>query len=293
MMQRHSNPNFENLDYLDIRNDIEIVDGDLTDEGNILHLINRIRPNELYNLAAQSHVGMSFEQPRITAEVTGLGVLHILEAIRTMSPRTRFYGASTSELFGKNHTNGIQSLETQFHPRSPYACAKLYAHSLTINYREAYGLHACCGILFNHESEIRGKEFVTRKITDGVARIKHGKLDKLSLGNLDARRDWGHAEDYVDAMWRMLQTDVPKEYVVATGETHTVREFVELAFAEVGIKDWEKYVQVDPRFMRPSEVDLLCGDATQARTDLGWSPKVTFRELVRRMVAHDLALNTK
>lgn len=279
--------------------------GDVTDSMNIVSLVRNIEPDEIYNLAAQSHVHVSFELPEYTAQVDGLGVLRILEAIRVngLEKKTKFYQASTSELYGKVQEIP-QSESTPFYPRSPYAAAKLYGFWITKNYREAYGIYACNGILFNHESPRRGETFVTRKITIAAARIKQGLQKTLYLGNLDAKRDWGHARDYIEAMWLMLQQDQPEDFVIATGETHTVREFVEKAFAELGMTiEWrgegidevgidsatqEVVVAVDPRYFRPSEVELLLGDPTKAKNKLGWQPKIHFQELVKEMVASDL-----
>nr|WP_321500586.1 GDP-mannose 4,6-dehydratase [uncultured Dethiosulfovibrio sp.] len=284
--------------------------GDLTDSSNIIRLLQEIKPDEIYNLAAQSHVKVSFETPEYTANGDGLGVLRILEAIRILGleKTTRFYQASTSELYGK--VQEIPQRETTpFYPRSPYAAAKLYGYWITVNYREAYGIYGCNGILFNHESPLRGETFVTRKITRAVARISLGLQDKIYLGNMDAKRDWGHARDYVEAMWLMLQQDTPDDYVVATGETHSVREFVELSFKEVGIPiEWrgtgvdevgfdpstgKVLVEIDPRYFRPTEVELLLGDPTKAKEMLGWERRVTFSELVKEMVSHDLDLFKK
>ncbi|HYD99258.1 MAG TPA: GDP-mannose 4,6-dehydratase [Alphaproteobacteria bacterium] len=280
--------------------------GDMGDATNLIRLVQEVRPDEIYNLAAQSHVQVSFETPEYTANADGLGTLRLLEAIRILGLErsVRFYQASTSELFGQAR-EVPQSETTPFHPRSPYAAAKLYAYWITVNYREAYGMHASNGILFNHESPIRGETFVTRKVTRAVAAIARGSQDRLYLGNLDARRDWGHARDYVEGMWRMLQQDRPDDYVLATGETHSVREFVELAFAEAGIAlDWQGagagevgrdratgrvLVEVDPRYFRPTEVDLLLGDPSKARARLGWRHTTPFRELVREMVRADMA----
>ena len=264
--------------------------GDLTDATNLIRIMQETQPDELYNLAAQSHVQVSFETPEYTANADGVGTLRLLEAIRILGlqERTRFYQASTSELYGKV-VETPQTETTPFYPRSPYAVAKLYAYWITVNYREAYGLHASNGILFNHESPIRGETFVTRKITRAVAAIEHGAQEKLFLGNLNAKRDWGHARDYIEGMWLILQQDIPDDYVLATGETHSVRDFCELAFDRVGL-DWEKHVVVDERFFRPAEVDLLVGDASKARRALGWEPKTTFEELVNLMVDADLAL---
>ena len=264
------------------------MQGDLTDESSLVSAIRQSEPDEVYNLAAQSFVGSSWTQPVFTGDVTGLGVTRLLEAIRSAGVDAKFYQASSSEMFGKVQETP-QTEKTPFYPRSPYGVAKLYGHWITINYRESYGMYACCGILFNHESPRRGIEFVTRKITDGVARIKLGLQDELRLGNLDAKRDWGFAGDYVEAMWLMLQQEEPDDYVIGTGETHTVREFCELAFDAAGL-DWEKYVKVDPQFLRPAEVDLLLADATKAKKKLGWTPKVSFKQLVKMMVESDIDL---
>jgi GDPmannose 4,6-dehydratase len=280
--------------------------GDLTDATNLIRLIQQIQPDEIYNLAAQSHVYVSFETPEYTANADGLGTLRMLEAMRIlgMEKKTRFYQASTSELYGQA-AEAPQRESTPFYPRSPYGVAKLYAYWITVNYREAYGMHASNGILFNHEGPTRGETFVTRKITRAVAAISAGRQPKLYLGNLDAKRDWGHARDYVEGMWRMLQQPEPDDYVLATGETHSVREFVDFAFAEAGIaitwqgtgvdekgmdKNGRVLVEVDPRFFRPAEVDILCGDATKARLKLGWTPKQKFADLVKEMVRHDVQL---
>ncbi len=267
--------------------DIEFVSGDLLDQASITAIVEHVRPNEIYNLAAQSFVPTSWDQPVLTGEFTALGVTRVLEAIRAVDPSIRFYQASSSEMFGKVHESP-QRESTPFYPRSPYGVAKVYGHWITVNYRESYTLYACSGILFNHESPRRGKEFVTRKITDGVARIKLGLSKELRLGNLDAKRDWGFAGDYVEAMWLMLQQKEPDDYVIATGETHSVREFVQAAFAAAGIKDFERYLVTDRAFVRPAEVDLLVGDASKARRVLGWEPHVGFNELVETMVRADL-----
>jgi len=259
--------------------------GDLTDGSALNQLLKTIKPQEIYHLGAQSHVRVSFDIPEYTGDVTGLGTLRILDAIRESGVSTRFYQASSSEMFGKV-CEVPQKETTPFYPRSPYGCAKAYAYWLTINYREAYGLFACNGILFNHESPRRGETFVSRKISRGVARIKAGLEEHLYLGNLNARRDWGYAPEYVEAMWMMLQQDTPDDFVIATGETHTVQEFVEAAFAHVGL-DWKKHVRIDPHYFRPTEVDLLVGDASKSRSKLGWQPKVRFQELVRIMVDAD------
>jgi GDPmannose 4,6-dehydratase len=262
--------------------------GELTDGTRLEHILEATQPDEVYNLGAQSHVRVSFDEPVYTVEVDALGTLKLLEAIRRVNPQIRFYQASSSEMFGQA-TETPQRETTPFHPRSPYACAKVYSYWQVVNYREAYGLFACNGILFNHESPRRGETFVTRKITRAATRIKLGLQDKLFMGNLDARRDWGFAGDFVDAMWRMLQAGTPDDYVVATGETHSVRAFLEKAFALLGL-DYREHVEFDPRFLRPAEVDLLLGDATKARTALGWEPKVGFDALVSMMVESDLKL---
>ncbi len=261
--------------------------GDLTDAVALVNLIRAVAPDEVYHLGAQSHVKVSFEIPEYTGESTGLGAARLLEAIRASGVQTRFYQASSSEMFGS--APPPQDELTPFHPRSPYGCAKVYAYWTTVNYREAYGLYAVNGILFNHESPRRGETFVTRKVTRAVARVKAGLQDRLYLGNLQARRDWGYAPEYVEAMWRMLQQDRPDDYVIATGESHTVQEFCEIAFAHAGL-DWRRHVLVDPAYYRPSEVDELCGDATKAGTELGWKPQTGFEELVRLMVDADIAL---
>ena len=262
--------------------------GDIADSTNLIKLLYRLQPDEVYHLAAQSHVRVSFDIPEYTADVTALGTIRILEAIRETGVSSRFYQASSSEMFGKAQ-EVPQRETTPFYPRSPYAAAKLHAYWMAVNYRESYGLFACNGILFNHESPRRGETFVTRKITRAVAAIKAGLQDTLYLGNLEARRDWGYAPEYVEAMWLMLQHDTPDDYVVATGETHSVREFLEEAFSCVGL-DWQQHVEINARYFRPSEVDLLIGDATKARTVLGWRPKTAFRDLVRLMVDADIAL---
>jgi GDPmannose 4,6-dehydratase len=265
---------------------LQLVSADLLDQSSLANALAEARPHEVYNLAAQSFVPTSWSQPVLTAEFTAVGVTRLLEAIRTVDPSIRFYQASSSEMFGKvRHTPQDES--TSFHPRSPYGVAKCYGHWITVNYRESYGLHACSGILFNHESPRRGLEFVTRKVSDGAARIALGLATELALGNLDAKRDWGYAGDYVEAMWMMLQQPTAEDYVIATGETHSVRELVEIAFERVGL-DWRRHVRLDPRLVRPAEVDLLQGDASKARDRLGWKPRVSFRELVERMVDADL-----
>jgi len=286
MVRRSSTVNFERI--ASIQDRLTLVSGDLLDEGSLISVLAEHRPDEIYNLAAQSFVQTSFGQPVLTGETTALGVTRMLEAIRITNPDVRFYQASSSEMFGKV-VEVPQRETTPLYPRSPYGVAKVYGHWITVNYRESYDLHASSGILFNHESPRRGLEFVTRKVTNGVARIKLGLQDTLALGNLDAQRDWGYAADYVEAMWRMLQADTPDDYVIATGETHSVRELCEVAFGAVGLT-MEDHVVLDERFLRPAEVDLLVGDATKAETVLGWERKVGFRELVEMMVESDLAL---
>ncbi len=269
---------------------------DLTDGNSLAKIVREVKPTEVYNLGAQSHVRVSFDQPVYTADATGVGTIKLLEAIRDFQNdsgyQIRYYQASTSEMFGGMPESAPQSEDTPFHPRSPYGCAKLYSHWITINYRESYDMHASCGILFNHESPRRGETFVTRKITRAVGRIKHGLQKKLYLGNLDAKRDWGFAGDYVEQMWLMLQQDTPDDYVVATGVTRTVREFCERAFSRVGL-DYKDYVEIDPRYYRPAEVDLLLGDPTKAKTKLGWVPRVTFEGLVDMMVDADMELASR
>jgi|ERR1700730_2715073 GDPmannose 4,6-dehydratase len=270
---------------------LELVDGDLRDLSSLIAVVEQVQPDEVYNLGAMSFVQLSFTQPDLTAEITGLGVLRLLEAVRivggTQNNPIRFYQASSSEMFGKVRETP-QTEMTPFHPRSPYGVAKVFGHNITVNYREAYGLHASSGILFNHESPRRGLEFVTRKITNSLARIKLERQNQVSLGNIDSARDWGFAGDYVEAMWLMLQQEEPDDYVVATGETHTVRDFLDVAFRLAGYDDWKPYVRHDQRFERPAEVDLLMGDASKAHSTLGWKPKVSFEQLVRRMYENDL-----
>lgn len=274
------------LRYLDVLNRITLIDGDVTDTSSLVRAVERAEPAELYNLAAQSFVATSWDQPQLTAQVTGQGALNMLEAVRLTNPKIRFYQASSSEMFGQVKTEP-QNEDTPFHPRSPYGVAKLFGHWITINYRESFDMFATSGILFNHESPLRGLEFVTRKVTDAVARIKLGKQSEVRLGNLDARRDWGFAGDYVDAMWRMLQQDTPRDYVIATGHTVSVREMCRVAFARAEM-EYAPYVKVDPAFYRPAEVDVLCGDYARAKRDLGWDPTTGMEEMIGQMVDADL-----
>ena len=267
---------------------MRLIYGDLNDSSSLNTILRQVMPDEIYNLGAQSHVRVSFDMPEYTTDVTALGVVRILEAIRQVGIQPKFYQASSSELFGKV-AEVPQSERTPFYPRSPYGCAKAYGYYITVNYRESYGLFACNGILFNHESERGGETFVGRKITRAATRIKMGMQEKLYLGNLDARRDWGHARDYVESMYLMMHADEPDDYVIATGESHSIREFLDEAFGWLDL-DWKDYVEIDPRYYRPAEVDLLLGDASKARRVLGWEPKVSFRQLVRLMVDHDLEL---
>jgi len=288
LVKRYSNPNLDNIKFLNIEDEIELITGDITDDCSINHLIRSIKPSEFYNLAAQSFVGSSWDLNKVTTEVNAIGVLNILNAIRMHSPETKFYQASTSEMFGNSHIDGIQNENTPFKPRSPYGVAKLYAHWITINFRESYSLYASSGILFNHESPIRGIEFVTRKVTDGVARIKLGIKNNITLGNLDAKRDWGFAGDFVEAMWLMLQQDNPDDYVIATGKQHSIRELLDISFNHVGITDWKQYVESDPRFKRPAELHSLNGDMSRAKEKLNWKPKTSFEDMIKMMVDADL-----
>jgi GDPmannose 4,6-dehydratase len=286
MVRRASTEKFDRIEHL--RDRITLHQADLLDQRSLVDALRAAKPDEVYNLAAMSFVAVSWIQPTLTAEFTGVGVTRMLEAVRETCPDARFYQASSSEMFGKVQETP-QTETTPFYPRSPYGVAKVYGHHITVNYRESYGLHASSGILFNHESERRGLEFVTRKITWHAAAIKTGKRDALPLGNLDAKRDWGYAKDYVEAMWLMLQQDRPDDFVIATGETNTVRRCVEIAFEEAGL-DWERYVQIDDTLKRPAEVDLLVGDASKAERELGWTPRTSFEELIRLMVRSDLAM---
>jgi len=284
LVRRSSLEKYDRIEH--ITDQIKFVEGDLTDQGSLDHAVQQVQPHELYNLAAQSFVPVSWNQPVLTADVTGLGVMRVLEAIRTRSPKTKFLQASSSEMFGKV-VESPQTETTRFHPRSPYGVAKVFGHHITVNYRESYNLFACSSICFNHESPRRGSEFVTRKVTQHAARIKLGLADKLKMGNLDAQRDWGFAGDYIRAMWLMLQQQQPDDFVISTGTTHSVQDLVEIAFSCVGL-DWKKYVEIDPKLVRPAEVDYLCGDSSKAHTILGWKPQVVFAELVRMMVDADL-----
>jgi GDPmannose 4,6-dehydratase len=284
IVRRSSVKKFDRIE--PVMDEIELVEGDLTDQTSLDHIVQSVQPDEVYNLAAQSFVPVSWNQPVLTGDVTGLGVIRILEAVRKHRPRAKFLQASSSEMFGKV-SETPQTEKTPFYPRSPYGVAKVFGHYITVNYRESHGIFACSAMGFNHESPRRGLEFVTRKVTHQVAKIRCGLASKLSMGNLDARRDWGFAGDYVRAMWMMLQQPEAEDYVLATGKTHSVRELLEIAFAAVGL-NWEKYVEIDPKFIRPAEVDHLCGDATKAREKLGWAPEVSFEELIRLMVKADL-----
>ncbi|MBI51989.1 MAG: GDP-mannose 4,6-dehydratase [Chloroflexi bacterium] len=307
ILRRSSVFTTKRIDHIMDHPNLHTYHGDLTDSSNLHRLISKIQPNEIYNLGAQSHVAVSFELPEYTAEVSGIGAARLLDAIRDAKVECKYYQASTSELFGGLPGTEPQSEKTPFYPKSPYGAAKLYAYWLAVNYRESYGMFACNGILFNHESPRRGETFVTKKITRAVARIKQGRQEILELGNIDAKRDWGHAKDYVEAMWLMLQKEEPEDYVIATGETHTVREFVELAFEEVGISiEWkgkgedeigmnsetgDKIVKINPRYYRPAEVEILLGDPSKAERELGWERKISFKELVSGMVNYDLKYN--
>lgn len=285
LVRRLSTPNLWRIEQ--ILDKITLVEGDLLDEGSLARILQEIQPDEIYNLAAQSFVATSWKQPLLTSEVTGIGTLRMLEAMRQFAPKAKFYQASSSEMYGNAQEN-IQDEQTKFRPRSPYAISKLFAHWMAVNYRESYGLFICCGILFNHESPRRGIEFVTRKITDGVARIKIGLADSLALGSIESKRDWGFAGDYVEAMWLMLQQEHPEDFVISTGVTHSVQDFVIEAFKCVGITDWQQYVRQDHRYMRPAELFVLQGNSTKAERKLGWKPKIRFEQLVRMMVEEDL-----
>ncbi|MBU1203300.1 GDP-mannose 4,6-dehydratase [Patescibacteria group bacterium] len=288
LIRRIVNRDFSNLVYLGIDKDIDYIDGDLTDEASLIHAIKTIRPDEVYHLAAQSFVGTSWDQPIVTSEINAIGTLKLLDAIKHHHPSAKFYHAATSEMFGNSNFDGIQTEDTPFHPRSPYAISKLFAYWMTVNYRESFSMFCVNGILFNHESPIRGKEFVSRKITDGVARIKLGLANDIKLGNLDSKRDWGFAGDYVEAMWLMMQQDEADNYIISTGQTHSIRDFLDIAFKCVGINNWQPYVKIDPRFKRPAELFTLQGQNSKAREKLSWKPKVNFEELVKMMVEADL-----
>jgi len=285
--RRSSSRNKTNISHLEGK--VTFLQGDLTDQNSLFRCLKESTPDEVYNLAAQSFVGESWNTPEHTSQVTGLGVLRMLEAIREYNTSIKFYQASSSEMFGRMVENPATE-NTPFYPRSPYGVSKLYGHWITKNYRESYSMFACSGILFNHESERRGLEFVTRKITNGVAKIKLGLSDHIMLGNLEAKRDWGYAPDYIDAMWRMLQEKEPNDYIIATNETRTIREFLDEAFLCIGIIDWTKFIKQDPKFMRPAEVDVLRGDYSKAKKALGWEPKVSFKEMIKRMVDNDIKL---
>jgi len=285
IVRRSSTPNYWRIEH--ILNKITIIDGDLTDQASLINAVTENSPDEIYNLAAQSFVQTSWKQPILTSEINAIGTLNMLEAVRKHAPNAKFYQASTSEMYG-NATDNIQDEQSKFSPRSPYAISKLYAHWISVNYRESYGMFICCGILFNHESPRRGIEFVTRKITDGVARIKLGLADEIVLGSLDSKRDWGFAGDYVEAMWSMLQQNEPDDYVISTGVPHSVQDFVEAAFQAANIPDWEGYVKQSPQFMRPAELFTLQGNSTKAWKVLKWKPKVTFEQLVKMMVDEDI-----
>ncbi|HYD46617.1 MAG TPA: GDP-mannose 4,6-dehydratase [Phenylobacterium sp.] len=289
LMRRSASQEFltERLKWIGVLDEVNLIHGDLLDLSSLIHVINEVKPDEVYNLAAQTFVHTSFDQPLLTAQVTGVGATNMLEAVRLAAPGAKFYQASSSEMFGKAQTGVMQSETTPFYPRSPYAAAKLYAHWITVNYRESYQMHASCGILFNHESPLRGIEFVTRKVTDAVARIKLGQAKTLELGNLDARRDWGHARDYVRGMWMMLQQPTPDDYVLATGRTVTVRDMTKAAFDHVGL-NWEDHVNISNRLFRPAEVDFLLGDPSKAKAKLGWEPTIGLEEMIGEMVDADL-----
>jgi len=292
MKRRTSTESTSRISHILEDDDLEIIDGDLLDQGSIDRAVQQVQPDEFYNLGAQSFVGASWNQPINTMDITGLGPVRCLEAIRKHGPKTKFFQASSSEMFGKV-VETPQKETTPFYPRSPYGIAKLNAHWATVNYRESYNMFACSGICFNYESEKRGLEFVTRKITDGVARIFHGKSNHIALGNLEARRDWGFAGDVVRAFWMMLQNDKPEDFVISTGETHSIREFLDIAFAHIGIDDWSSHVVQDPAFMRPAEVDILLGDSAEIKQKLGWKPEVSFENLVREMVENDILIHSK
>lgn len=287
MLSRRVNQSYTNLEYLELTG-ISFVFADLTDQCSIQNVIKKVQPDEVYNLAAMSFVGMSWDKPGYTSMVNGIGVLYLLEAIKNFCPNARLYQASTSEMYGNCGGSEPKNELTPFIPRSPYGVAKVFAHNMVVNYRESYGMFACCGILFNHESPLRGLEFVTRKISSGVAKIKAGLQNKIVLGNLDAKRDWGYAEDYVEAMWLMLQQDTPEDYVISSGETHSIEDLLEVAFSAAGISNWRSFVEQSPEFIRPAELDVLLGDSTKAKNNLGWYPKTTFKNLIEMMVHSDI-----
>lgn len=288
LIRRKSLQTFCNTDYLGVTDKIDFLTGDMTDESSLIKIIKQTKPAEVYNLAAQSFVGDSWDLAKHTTDINSLGVLYLLESIKNNSPNTKFYQASTSEMFGNSNLNGMQNEDTPFTPRSPYGISKLYSYWLTTNYKESYGMYCANGILFNHESPIRGKDFVTRKISDGVARIHLGMSDFISLGNLDAYRDWGFAGDFVEAMYLILQQENPDNYIISTGESHSIREFLDISFNRIGIDNWEKYIKINPQFNRPAEVHKLKGDSTKSKNKLGWEPKTSFNDLVNLMVDEDI-----
>jgi GDPmannose 4,6-dehydratase len=288
LIRKKNSQNFYNTDYLGVTDKIDFLYGDMTDESSLINIIKQTKPVEVYNLAAQSFVGNSWDLVKHTTDVNSLGVLYLLESIKNNSPNTKFYQASTSEMFGNSNFSGTQNEETPFMPRSPYGISKLYSYWLTTNYKESYGMHCSNGILFNHESPLRGKDFVTRKISDGVAKIHLGMSDFITLGNIDVYRDWGFAGDFVEAMYLILQQENPDNYVISTGESHSIREFLNISFNRIGINNWEKYIKIDSRFNRPSEIYRLKGDSTKSKNKLGWEPKTSFNELVHLMVDEDI-----
>lgn len=294
IIKRYSVPNYSNIDFLDLREKgLHLHTGDVTDIGSLFDVVELINPNEIYNLAAQSYVGSSWRLAHVTTQVDALGPLNFLEVIKRVNPEIKFYQAGTSEMFGNNNINGMQTEETAFMPASPYGVAKLYGYHITRNFRESFGMFACAGILFNHESPLRGIEFVTRKVTDGVAQIYHGKSDSIKLGNLDAERDWGHAEDFVKAQWMMLQQDEPKDYIIATGIKKTIRDLCKVAFEAAAIDNWEKYVVSDPAFIRPNDLVSLHASSDKAKKELGWEPEWTFENMINDMVRKDIWRHSK
>ncbi|PWB39053.1 MAG: GDP-mannose 4,6-dehydratase [Parcubacteria group bacterium] len=288
LVRRIVNRSFSNLTYLGVEKNIEYVDGDLTDEASLTHVVRTIKPDEVYHLAAQSFVGTSWDQPIVTSEINAMGTLKLLNAVKNHCPAAKFYHAATSEMFGNSNIDGLQTEDTPFHPRSPYAISKLFAYWMTVNFKESFSMFCVNGILFNHESPIRGLEFVSRKISDGVARIKLGLAKEIKLGNLDSKRDWGFAGDYVEAMWLMMQEPEADNYIISTGQTHSIRDFLDIAFERVGINNWSSYVQIDPRFKRPAELFTLQGKSDKAQAKLNWKPQVNFTQLVQMMVDADL-----